>query len=623
MKYKVRGLGAALLLAVAAGLSACGGGGGSAGTGASTGASNTGSSPPANAGDPSSAAGAAPAGVTLADVGNYPAKPTGSSGTGTGTGIGTGTGTGTIVYGPPTGPKTLVLYDAPKGSEWEKLGFSYAIMLRNLLGHFDAQVDLVPVDQYTQGQIDAHQATFYLGAAYDTQLPAAFLADAASTVKTLVWFKYNLWQLANEPTYHFTDTRGLKFIDLRGMNAESSDSNREPGFFNTVSYKGKDFIKYYAYNPATPKAPDADPDIGVVSVVDAAKATPLVAIRNPGTGESVPYVARAGNFWYVADMPFSYIGPRDRYLVLCDLLHDMMGIDHPESHKAMVRLEDVGALVKLSTMQRLSNFLSSKNVPFSVAVIPHHMDPFGVANGDGVPQNIPLSQATTLREALDYAKAHGGEIVMHGFTHQYGMMKNPWSGMSGDDYEFWDIVHSTPVAEDSTQWALNRLVSGLWELQQFNYGPVAWETPHYQASALASKAVPLAFNTTYQRVVYYTADKPDFSVRPGKDYMAGQIFPYVITRDYYGQRVLPENLGNIEYDIHQVDPSSSYKYSWQDIAENARYAKTVRDGFASFFFHPFWLEKDVNIPAGYPDFTALVQAITDMGFTWVAPSQVK
>jgi uncharacterized protein YdaL len=97
----------------------------------------------------------------------------------------------------------------------------------------------------------------------------------------------------------------------------------------------------------------------------------------------------------------------------------------------------------------------------------------------------------------------------------------------------------------------------------------------------------------------------------------------VITRDYYGQRVLPENLGNIEYDIHQVDPSSSYKYSWQDIAENARYAKTVRDGFASFFFHPFWLEKDVNIPAGYPDFTALVQAITDMGFTWVAPSQVK
>src|SRR4051812_33726680 len=114
MKYNLRGLGAALLLAVAVGLSACGGGGGgSAGTGASTGASNTGTSPTANAGDPSSAGGSAPAGVTLGDVGNYPAKPTESSGT--------GTGTGTSGTGVPTGPKTLVLYDAPKGDEFQKL----------------------------------------------------------------------------------------------------------------------------------------------------------------------------------------------------------------------------------------------------------------------------------------------------------------------------------------------------------------------------------------------------------------------------------------------------------------------------------------------------------------------
>ena len=33
-----------------------------------------------------------------------------------------------------TPPKTLVLYDAPPGSEFEKLGMGYAIMLRNLLG---------------------------------------------------------------------------------------------------------------------------------------------------------------------------------------------------------------------------------------------------------------------------------------------------------------------------------------------------------------------------------------------------------------------------------------------------------------------------------------------------------
>jgi hypothetical protein len=35
-------------------------------------------------------------------------------------------------------------------------------------------------------------------------------------------------------------------------------------------------------------------------------------------------------------------------------------------------------------------------------------------------------------------------MVMHGFTHQYGKMKNPHTGVSGDDYEFWNIVDNTP-----------------------------------------------------------------------------------------------------------------------------------------------------------------------------------
>ena len=41
----------------------------------------------------------------------------------------------------------------------------------------------------------------------------------------------------------------------------------------------------------------------------------MVRRRNPKTGETAPYVMRSGNFWYVADLPFSFIGPRDRYLV--------------------------------------------------------------------------------------------------------------------------------------------------------------------------------------------------------------------------------------------------------------------------------------------------------------------
>ncbi|RYF39105.1 MAG: DUF2334 domain-containing protein, partial [Comamonadaceae bacterium] len=250
-----------------------------------------------------------------------------------------------------------------------------------------------------------------------------------------------------------------------------------------------------------------------------------------------------------------------------------------------------------------------------------YVDSLGAYNG-GVPQTVPLSQAANLKKALNYALPRGAEIVMHGYTHQYGAMKNPHTGVSGDDYEFWNIVKNAPVDEDSTAWVTGRLNAGLNELRSNGYNPVAWEAPHYHASALASKAAPLAFATTYQRVVYFTADKPNFAAGPGKDFAVGQIFPYLIRKDYYGQRILPENLGNIEYDISTIDPTSNINYTWQDLYTNAQYALTVRDGFASFFFHPFWLEPSLNTP-GFTDFKKLVEGITKLGFTWVAPSAVQ
>jgi uncharacterized protein YdaL len=520
----------------------------------------------------------------------------------------------------PAAPKILALYDAPSGTEWDRLGYAYAIMLRNLLGHFNAQVEMVPVQQYTAGQVNNYHATFYLGAAYDHQIPAAFLTDASTTTKTVVWFKYNIWQLAWNSAYNFQANRGIAFHGLRGLNAAPSSSNPKPGFFDTVKYKNLDFVKYYTYDSGR-NIVNADPDVGVTAVTDPTKATVVVPVVNPSTGETVPYVVRSGNFWYVADLPFSFIGPRDRYLVLSDLLHDMLGIQHATSHKAMVRLEDVGAMVSVQAMKTLTDYLKSKAVPFSIAVIPHYVDALGLYNGN-VPQDVPLSQASNLKRSLDYAIQHGGaEIVMHGFTHQYGRMRNPHTGVSGDDYEFWDIVNNKPVPEDSTSWVTGRLNSGLQELRANGYNPVAWETPHYHASALSSKAVPSLFATTYQRVVYFTADKPNFFAPVGKDFSVGQIFPYVIGKDYYGQRILPENLGNIEYDISTIDPTSNYNYTADDLITNARYAKAVRDGFASFFFHPFWLEPTLGTP-GFADFKKTVEGITQLGYTWVAPSKL-
>ena len=518
-----------------------------------------------------------------------------------------------------TGPRTLILYDAPPNTAYTKLGMGYAIMLRNLLGHFDSKVDMVAVQNYTAGQLSGYYATFYLGAYYDNPVPAAFMTDAANSSKTIVWFKYNLWQFAWDPAYGFQSRYGFNLTALRGLNAAPTSSNTTPGFFDTITYKSLPFVKYYAYDSSI-GAVNADPDVGLTAITDTTKAQNLVSMSNPKTGEQAPYVVRSGNFWYVADLPFSYIGPRDRYLVLADMLHDMLGVNHAESHKAMVRLEDVSALVSVTAMKSLTDYLYQQRIPFSIATIPYYKDPLGVYNS-GVPMQVPMSLATNLKRALNYALVRGGEIVMHGYTHQYSNVRNRYTAVSGDDYEFWDIVNNKPVPEDSTAWALGRYRAGLLELSLNGYRATAWETPHYQGSALASKASTQVFPKTYQRVVYYTADKPNFTASVEKDFAVGQIFPYPIQTDYYGQKVLPESLGNIEYDIHQIDPTSSFNYTWQDILTNAQYVKTVRDGYASFFFHPFWLEPQVGTP-GLADFKSLVSGISNLGFTWTVPSQL-
>jgi uncharacterized protein YdaL len=315
-----------------------------------------------------------------------------------------------------TGPKTLIVYDAPAGSEYTKLGMAYGIMLKNLLGHFDSNAELLPAQNYVAGKMQAYDATFYLGSYYDNPLPAAFLSDASTTTKTVVWFKYNLWQLAWNPAYGFPAKFGFDYSTLRGLNALPTAANPAPGFFDTIGYKGKSFVKYYTFDSAT-GAINADPDIGTTTVLDPVKASVLVPVTNPKTGETVPYVTRSGKFWYVADMPFSFTGPRDRYLVLCDLLHDMLDVHHAESHQAMVRLEDVGAKVSVQAMKTLTDYLHGKKIPFSIAVIPRYEDPLGVFN-NGMAQTIPLSEATHLKTALNYALPRGGEIVMHGYTYK-------------------------------------------------------------------------------------------------------------------------------------------------------------------------------------------------------------
>ena len=92
---------------------------------------------------------------------------------------------------------------------------------------------------------------------------------------------------------------------------------------------------------------------------------------------------------------------------------------------------------------------------------------------------------------------------------------------------------------------------------------------------------------------------------------------YVIERDIYGLRVLPENLGNLQYYQFGVEE----ELTAQDVVRNAEYARVVRDGFASFFIHPF-LIGEITGGRGMRDLQEIVTGLEALGYTWTSPSRL-
>jgi uncharacterized protein YdaL len=89
----------------------------------------------------------------------------------------------------------------------------------------------------------------------------------------------------------------------------------------------------------------------------------------------------------------------------------------------------------------------------------------------------------------------------------------------------------------------------------------------------------------------------------------GQTFPYVV-KDVYGSKVLPENLGSIS-------PSGWHSYKARlprDIVRAARANLVVRDGFASFYFHPYL---DLNY------LKRAVRGVEAEGYTFVSPASLE
>jgi uncharacterized protein YdaL len=436
--------------------------------------------------------------------------------------------------------RVLILYD--QGEDRRQPALTEARYLANLLGHFDASVRVSPMAEYKAGDLQHNNVVFYVNYEKKYSLPADFKADFYKNDRTFCWLNHQLGELDQK----FLKTAcGFHFSEFR-----------ENTGFDKVLYKDVTF-------------PKGDDSVNFVTVDDPGRVKVVATMLHPD-GRQAPYIVRSRNLWFVADSPFSYFTEQDRYIVFADILHDILGQDHPASHTALVRIEDVNPSSDPDDLLRIARYLSAKNIPFAVSLVPIYIDPAKRVE-------YHLEDMPKMLAALKKIPSLGGVFIMHGYTHQY-------RGVTTDDYEFWDEVADKPVRGDSVENSSLRIEKSLKEYFSNGLYPVAWETPHYFASRNTYSAVKKYFSVVYDR-------------RGVMDYLGSdQFFPYPVT-DIYGQRVIPENLGYLHVD--EPDP--------RGIIDAAKLNLAVRDGYASFFFHPF-----VNIK----HLKQIVKELKKMGYTF-------
>ncbi|BFV56865.1 polysaccharide deacetylase family protein [Kitasatospora sp. CMC57] len=515
---------------------------------------------------------------------------------------------------PATGKSTLVLYDTT--GPYGFLGELYAMTTSNLAGHFGT-VTPKPVSSYQPGEVNNYTATIYFGSTYygandnngqpiPDAVPAAFYSDVTTTTHPVVWLYDNIWNLAN-------NAGAAQFSANYGW--DPTNSYFDYNAITSVNYKGQ----------ALSRDPLNGGGVLGDTVTDPTKVT-VLASSTDSSGASVPWAIRSKNLTYIGDVPFSYVSANDRVMILSDLLFDAINPGAPTRHRAMVRLEDISPADDPNQLIQTGQYLKSQNIPFSFGVIPVYTDPNGTYNG-GRPETLRLSQSPAMILAIRSLIANGGTMLMHGYTHQFSNIANPYNGVSGDDFEFYRaqcsitqyppyqfrtpcqntdwVIHQGPVPGDSAAWAQSRITAATAEFRAAGLPvPTIFEFPHYAGSAVDYRTVEPLFAARYERSLYFggvlSGGSIDYSM------LIGQFFPYPV-HDVYGETVLPENLGNYEPIMSNNNPPRLPA----DMIASAKLNLVVRDGYASFFYHPSY---------GLNPLKQTVTGIKALGYTFISPA---
>ncbi len=487
-------------------------------------------------------------------------------------------------------------------------GRGYALMLLNLLGHFpEFQQVTGPIELYKKGDLERCHASFYIGSFYNNVLPAAFIGDYLTTTKRVIWVGYSVWQLGLEFENTFGYSSTVSFTALDNTN---KTPDGKPSYFRDIIYKGQTFSKYGQWKDATNTTFIASPEMVKFQSKLSDKATVMATAKHTFTNEVLPWALKAGNKYYVAELPFSYVHEGDRYMVFADLLFDFLD-QQPKSAKkyAVIRLEDVNPMSDQGLLDKAVGLMKKHTVVPHIAVTPVYETPTQTVRMENSPLFLNLMQR--------YEQE--GSIFL-------------WRGNKSPS------VASPPTA--SMAELLANLEDGFKSLKQAGIAPKFWVNPGYLGSTLDNVMTGKVFSWTLGRGTYtdpkikpmapppvdLTFDLTDATrIQSRSDYLSkvvvsdtangisfGQFCPYEIYGNQYGQKLFPENLGN-------VTPGTRNAAA---ILADAKRNVVLRDIWASMFYHPYLLSGTLNPenanPAVPTDLENLITGLKTLGYEFVS-----
>ena len=272
-----------------------------------------------------------------------------------------------------TAQGVLLVHDAapsPSPAEEQAIGWTC-----DLVGHFDTDVSVVPVQRYTPGAIGKHDATVFLGLRPGVRLPEQFLTDCEQAREPLCWIGGSIEQLiARAPD----DRHG--FV----VQPEVSRAGGSRVFYKDASYR-----REAAGLPA-------------VAITDSGLCRPVAMVEIGG--ERRPYALRSGRLWYFPEVPLAVSRGASVHLVLCDQMHEVMEDRHDVHRTALLYVTDVTPATDPGKLDALLRTLQAQGVPFAIEVAP-------TARASGSHRSTQLAEKRRLVSVLRGAQRAGASII--------------------------------------------------------------------------------------------------------------------------------------------------------------------------------------------------------------------